>query len=243
MKHTTIAKEAPSDELISNAIYQSPESMAFLRARKGHSIREATYTILSSNSDMDIALIVSPNGNMSVDIGTHNPVIRSGRVDKQRTLQTVKWQDTDQKAVISTRLGHDHIYHELSAAEIMEGFLDSIDAETQACCIGGWKSWHMQTSMIVNMLAGKKETNIEVTVDLPRTTCPGMEIIRPWKLPRMEFFTVEGDSVIPFTPDKAVLNQFEELHRSCMPRASSLKLNAPYMIRAQYTAAFDGLCA
>jgi len=227
-----------ADELIENARYDSESEIAFILKRPAGRLRDVAYGVHSHTEKMAMHLNVSPHGNISLEVGNPNTVIFNGQVEQWSEFEPVRWAESEGLAIVQTELGRDHISKNLPASEIMRHFIEAVSVERKACCLGGWKHWRGQIQHVVNAIGRKQKKAVEVAIAMPRTTCPGMEMTKPWRAPNVEYHAVLEDETYAFSPSDEFVIAINDINAKCLPRASRLRLAPPFMVRTQYTEIF-----
>lgn len=222
-----------TEELLVNASYMSETEIEFILKRPRHRLRGATYRIETHNQEMRLQLNVSPNGNMTAQIGFDAPTIAEGSVYQQTDMETIRWSDTGNLAIIRTALMSEHVTENLPARTIMQHFLDAISNEESAIGKFGHERWRREVNFELSRLASKMEHPVAVLMEMPRTVCPGLENMHPWFLPRMQFNGYNDGLDAPFeidVPDD-VRTRIEVVTAERMPRRSELVLRPPFLVR------------
>lgn len=227
-----------TNELLENARYSSPTEIEFILKRPQNRMRGVTYSVETHSEDVRLNLAVSPNGNMTASIATDGNQIADGEMEAAIDMEPVFWADTENPAIIRTSLGLEHIAEDLPAGQIVKAFLDAITVERHAIGRQGYFFWNMNVSALVHAYATHRDMKINVVMEMPRTICPGLENMKPWHMPKMEFFIISDDDAFPFNPPETLLKPLEQLSAKYMPRASALTLRPPFLVRSLHTESF-----
>lgn len=228
-----------TSDLILNARYASDSQILFILKRPENRLRDATYDVVTHNDKIKLHLSVSPNGNMTASIKTNGISISNGEVEEEIDYEQVRWAENDNVAVVRTSLPRNHIFENLSAQEVVRAYIEGISYERHAICRGGYSAWHLQAKLLCWQMAKKLNCDLNVLMEMSRTTCPGLENTRPWHMPRIEYFAVEDDSASEINPDAEIDAKIQELNATMQPSCSQIILRPPFMVRTEQVESFD----
>lgn len=228
-----------TSNLILNAKYASDSQLLFILKRPENRLRDATYDVVTHNDKISLHLSVSPNGNMSARVKTNGISISNGEVDREDDYETIRWAENDNVAVVRTSLTRDHIFESLSAADVVRAYIESINFERHAICRGGYSAWHLQAKLLCWQMSKKLGRDLNVLMEMSRTTCPGLENTRPWHMPRIEYFVVGDEEVEEIEPDREIDAKIQELNATMQPSCSQIILRPPFMVRTEQTESFE----
>ncbi|MAM37916.1 MAG: hypothetical protein CL949_05310 [Erythrobacter sp.] len=226
--------------LLWNARYASKSEIPFILKRPENRMRDVQYGIRTHNDQIEMELAVSPNGNMTVRVASKGFQLSGGQFETDDDLNVICWTETENPAVIRTELSRTHITDDLPPPTIVGAFLKAINVETHAICEGGYSQWRKKAELLCWNLALKHRQELEVNMTMSRTTCPGLENTRPWHMPIIDIVVVsEAESAVTFIGDQEFDQKINEHNAVCMPSASSLTLNTPFMVRKEHTETFQ----
>lgn len=229
-----VAPHPAVETLIENAVYPSPEQLAFIARQDMSRRRQSTYQVETSNDLLKVRVTMDGAGYARIKTASENFALHGRRASRTSEFHDVILANDAGPLKINTGLGITHTEDKLDAAEVMTALFSSIDQMTHAYCAGGYEGWRLQTKHHLESIARKHGKSLEMTSLLPMPTAIGTVGLR--HQPEHEIHILHKDDTIePYVFQDSERQAQQKIDRQCRPTGCRLKFILPItMIRMSY---------
>jgi len=168
--HCTGKDDTARSQLIANAEFVNLPERRFLDRMQPQARQEVRYGLRTSCSGVDMHITVLASGIMSLEACLPHAYIEKGRLVMSSEPESVVWSDTDEIALIPTRLGRRHLRNDVTAELVIDAFLEAFGTHTSAAGEHDYSYWHDAMKLYAGVIAAETSAAVEIIHHLPLMT-------------------------------------------------------------------------